>query len=202
MIKRKLIDGYPFVAYQPEEVSADEMKQRSLDFYTRLQERRSIRDFSDRPVPREVIESVIRTAATAPSGAHKQPWTFCVVENQDLKKDIREAAEKEEYESYTGRMPEEWLADLRPLQTDWQKPFLTTAPFLIVVFKKSYELKEDGRRGNVYYGSESCGLACGFLLKRPENEKPFLLIPVGYAAEDCWVPDLQRKALEEVSVWY
>ncbi len=227
MIKRKLIDGYPFVAYQPEEVSADEMKQRSLDFYTRLQERRSIRDFSDRPVPREVIESVIRTAATAPSGAHKQPWTFCVVENQDLKKDIREAAEKEEYESYTGRMPEEWLADLRPLQTDWQKPFLTTAPFLIVVFKKSYELKEDGRKGNVYYGSESCGLACGFLLaaihqpglaalthtpspmnflsqllKRPENEKPFLLIPVGYAAEDCWVPDLQRKALEEVSVWY
>ena len=118
MIKRKLIDGYPFVAYQPEEVSADEMKQRSLDFYTRLQERRSTRDFSDRPVPREVIESVIRTAATAPSGAHKQPWTFCVVENQDLKKVIREAAEKEEYESYTGRMPEEWLADLRPLQTD------------------------------------------------------------------------------------
>lgn len=227
MIKRKLIDGYPFVAYQPAEVSADEMKQRSLDFYTRLQERRSTRDFSDRPVPREVIESVIRTAATAPSGAHKQPWTFCVVENQDLKKVIREAAEKEEYESYTGRMPEEWLADLRPLQTDWQKPFLTTAPFLIVVFKKSYELKADGRKGNVYYGSESCGLACGFLLaaihqaglaalthtpspmnflsqllKRPENEKPFLLIPVGYTAKECWVPDLQRKPLEEMSAWY
>lgn len=227
MIKRKLIDGYPFVAYQPEDVSAAEMVERSRDLFSRMNQRRSIRDFSDRPVSRDVIETVIRTANTAPSGAHKQPWTFCIVENPELKKAIREAAEKEEYESYTGRMPEEWLADLRPLQTDWQKPFLTTAPFLIVVFKKSYELKEDGRKGNVYYGSESCGLACGFLLaaihqaglsalthtpspmnflsqllKRPENEKPFLLIPVGYPAADCWVPDLHRKALEEVSVWY
>jgi nitroreductase len=227
MIKRKLIDGYPFVAYQPEDVSAADMVERSQDLFYRMNQRRSIRDFSDRPVAREVIETVIKTANTAPSGAHKQPWTFCIVENPELKKAIREAAEKEEYESYTGRMPEEWLADLRPLQTDWQKPFLTTAPYLIVVFKKSYELKEDGRKGNVYYGSESCGLACGFLLaaihqaglaalthtpspmnflsqllQRPENEKPFLLIPVGYAAEECWVPDLQRKALEEVSAWY
>ncbi len=227
MTKRKLIDGYPFVAYQPEDVSAADMVERSQNFFSRMNQRRSIRDFSDRPVPREVIDLLIRTAATAPSGAHKQPWTFCVVENPELKKAIREAAEKEEYESYTGRMPEEWLADLRPLQTDWQKPFLTTAPFLIVVFKKNYERKEDGRKGNVYYSNESCGLACGFLLaaihqaglaalthtpspmnflsqllKRPENEKPFLLIPVGYAAAECWVPDLQRKALEEVSVWY
>ncbi len=227
MIKRKLIDGYPFVAYQREVLSDQDTILRSRDFYTRMEQRRSIRNFSDRPVPREVIESVVRTASTAPSGAHKQPWTFCIVENMTLKRAIREAAEKEEYESYKGRMPEEWLTDLRPLQTDWKKPFLETAPSLIVVFKKSYELKKDGSKGNVYYGNESCGLACGFLLaaihhaglaalthtpspmnflshllKRPENEKPFLLIPVGYPADKCWVPDLQRKEIGDVTAWY
>ena len=140
---------------------------------------------------------------------------------------IRAEAEKEEYESYNGRMSDEWLKDLLPLQTNWHKEFLETAPYLIIVFKKSFDLKPDGNKGLVYYATESCGLACGFLLiaihqaglaalthtpspmnflskvlNRPENEKPFLLIPVGYAAEECWVPELKRKELNEISAWY
>jgi nitroreductase len=199
----------------------------SHEFYEWMDKRRTVRDFSDKPVPKEVIENIISAASTAPSGAHKQPWTFCVVANPSIKKQIRTAAEKEEQESYNGRMPAEWLNDLRPLQTDWQKPFLESAPYLIVVFKKSYEIKPDGTKGNVYYANESCGLACGFLLaaihkaglvalthtpspmnflaqllSRPENEKPFLLIPVGHAADECWVPDLKRKTLSEISEWY
>lgn len=227
MVKTKLIDGFPFVSYRKETYDDREMIKRSRIFYEWMEKRRTVRDFSDRPVPQEVIRDIIRTASTAPSGAHKQPWTFCVVSDPLLKKQIREEAEKEEYESYNGRMPEAWLADLRPLQTDWRKPFLETAPYLLVVFKKSYEKLADGRKGNVYYATESCGLACGFLLaaihqaglvalthtpspmnflanvlNRPENEKPFLLIPVGYPAEECWVPDLKRKELEEISAWY
>ncbi len=190
-----------------------------------MEERRSVRNFSDRPVPKEVIENIIRAASTAPSGAHKQPWTFCVVSNPEIKKQIRKAAEEEEYESYKNRMNEEWLKDLAPLQTDWKKEFLEIAPYLIIVFKKSYELKE-GKKEAVYYALESCGIACGFLLaaihhaglaalthtpspmnflsrilNRPSNEKPFLLLPVGYAAENCLVPDIKRKKLEEVSEW-
>jgi nitroreductase len=192
-----------------------------------MNERRTVRDFSERTVSKEIIENIILTASTAPSGAHKQPWTFCIVKDVVIKKQIREQAEKEEYESYNGRMPEAWLKDLLPLQTDWKKEFLVTAPYLIVVFKKSFEINADGSRGNVYYASESCGIACGFLLaaihhaglaalthtpspmnflskvlKRPENEKPYLLIPVGYAADDCWVPDIKRKPVTEISVWY
>jgi nitroreductase len=150
-----------------------------------------------------------------------------VVSNPEIKKQIRIEAEKEEYESYHGRMPAAWLKDLLPLQTDWHKDFLETAPWLIIVFKKTFEFKPDGSKGNVYYAGESCGIACGFLLaafhlaglaalthtpspmnflskvlRRPENEKPFLLIPVGYPASECWVPDLKRKELEEVTVWY
>ncbi|MDX5438669.1 MAG: nitroreductase family protein, partial [Pontibacter sp.] len=177
--------------------------------------------------PREVIEQLVLTASTAPSGAHKQPWTFCIVSNPELKKQIREAAEKEEYESYHGRMTPEWLEDLAPLGTDWRKPFLETAPYLIVVFKKIYDVKADGSKRNNYYVSESVGIACGFLisalhnaglvtlthtpspmnflaklLNRPANERPFLLLPVGYAADEVQVPDLARKPLDEVSVWY
>lgn len=222
-----MIGGFPFVQYTKETYTAPEMIQKSCEFFSRMDKRRTIRDFSDQPVPREVVEQLIRSASTAPSGAHKQPWTFCVVSDPVLKKQIREAAEQEEYESYHKRMPEEWLADLRPLQTDWKKPFLETAPWLIIVFKKSFDIKADGSKGRVYYASESCGLACGFLLaaiheaglcalthtpspmnflsrllQRPEHEKPFLLIPVGYAAKDCWVPDINRKQLDEISVWY
>ena len=227
MVKTKKIDGYPFVSYAKETFSSPAMIQKSDEFYKWLDKRRTIRDFSDKPVPKEVIENIILSASSAPSGAHKQPWTFCVVSDPAIKKLIRIEAEKEEFDSYNGRMPEEWLKDLRPLQTDWHKEFLETAPYLIIIFKKSYELKQDGTKGTVYYASESCGLACGFLLtaihnaglgalthtpspmnflckvlKRPENEKPFLLVPVGYPADECWVPDLNRKPIDEVAVWY
>lgn len=215
------------MAYEKEIFLPAEMTKRSLEFYEWLDKRRTVRDFSDKPVPKETIENILMAASTAPSGAHKQPWTFCIVSDPGLKKQLREEAEKEESESYNGRMPQEWLNDLLPLQTDWRKEFLETAPWLIIVFKKSYEINSDGSKGNVYYASESCGLACGFLLtaihhaglvalthtpspmnflskllNRPENEKPFLLIPVGYPADECWVPVLKRKELNEMSVWF
>lgn len=224
---RKIIDGYPFISYQPAAVSAEDMLKRSTAFYDWMNERRTVRDFSDKPIAKEVIENILRTASTAPSGAHKQPWTFCVVSDPEIKKQIRIEAEKEEYESYHGRMSEEWLQDLRPLQTDWHKPFLEIAPYLIVVFKKAYDVGEDGAKKSNYYVNESVGLACGFLLAathhaglvalthtpspmnflskvldRPENERPFLLIPIGFPATETYVPDLKRKSLEEVVVYY
>lgn len=227
MEKAKLIDGYPFVSYTKDAFFADEVLEKSKNFYAWMDKRRTVRDFSDKPVPKEVMENIILTASTAPSGAHKQPWTFCIVSNAGIKKQIRVEAEKEEYESYNGRMPEDWLKDLRPLQTDWHKEFLETAPWLIIVFKKSYEINADSSKSNVYYANESCGIACGFLLaaihnaglvalthtpspmnflskvlNRPENEKPFLLVPVGFAADECWVPELKRKSLEKISSWY
>lgn len=203
------------------------MHLRSRQLYADLSQRRTVRKFSDRPVAKEIIENLIRTAATAPSGAHKQPWTFCVVSNPDMKASIREAAEKEEYENYHGRMSDDWLDDLKKFGTDWQKPFLTTAPYLIVVFKKSYDVGADGEREKNYYVNESVGLACGFLiaaihhaglvtvthtpspmnflqqiLGRPANERPFLLLPVGYPAEGVEVPVIERKSLRQVSVWF
>ena len=227
MQKRKLIDGYPFVSYSKETFDTDQMKRNAKSFFEWMDKRRSVRDFSDKPVPAEVIANIILTASTAPSGAHKQPWTFCIVSNPEIKRQIRIEAEKEEFESYNGRMPSEWLEDVKPLQTNWYKEFLETAPYLIIVFKKSYELDSNGKKKNVYYATESCGIACGFLLaaihnaglvalthtpspmnflskilERPENEKPFLLIPVGYPAEECWIPDLSRKPLNEIAAWY
>jgi iodotyrosine deiodinase len=227
MKKTKLINGYPFAAYTKDSFEAAEMSIKSLDFYNWMDARRTCRDFSDKPIPKEVIENIILTASTAPSGAHKQPWTFCVVSNPEIKKQIRIEAEKEEYESYNSRMPEEWKKDLLPLQTDWNKEFLEIAPYLIIVFKKSYDFDAAGNKTNTYYANESCGLACGFLLaaihnaglvalthtpspmnflskvlNRPANEKPFLLIPVGYVAEDCWVPDIERRGLDKVAIFY
>jgi iodotyrosine deiodinase len=227
MKKTKLINGYPFTAYTKDGFEAVEMAARSHDFYNWMDTRRTCRDFSDKFIPKEVIENIILTASTAPSGAHKQPWAFCVVSNPEIKKQIRIEAEKEEYESYDSRMPEEWKKDLLPLQTDWNKEFLEIAPYLIIVFKKSYDFDAAGNKTNTYYANESCGLACGFLLaaihnaglvaltytpspmnflskvlNRPANEKPFLLIPVGYVAEDCWVPDIERRGLDEISKWY
>ncbi len=217
---------YPHIPFQPQVFSESETLGHSRDFHDFMEKRRSLRFFSDRPVPKEVIENIIMTASTAPSGAHKQPWTFCVVSDPAIKTKIREAAEEEERESYNGRMSEEWLRDLAPLGTDWQKPFLEIAPWLIVVFKKAYEM-EGGEKRKCYYVSESVGIACGFLLTaihnaglvslthtpspmnflqkildRPDNERPFLLVPVGYPAEGATVPDLRRKGLDEVSVWY
>lgn len=189
--------------------------------------RRTVREFSDRPVSRELIELILKTGSTAPSGANKQPWTFCVVSNPEVKAKIREAAEKEEYENYHGRMSEDWLDDLKKFGTDWHKPFLTTAPYLIVAFKKAYDRNEAGEKEKNYYVNESVGLACGMLisaihnaglvtvthtpsplnflqkiLERPENERPFLLLPVGYPANDAQVPVISRKGLAEMSVWY
>ena len=219
--------AFPFQPYCPPFVAEDEMEHRSRQLYEKLNERRSVREFSDRPIPRAVIENLIKVAGTAPSGANKQPWVFCAVQDLALKKQIRAAAEQEEVESYAHRMPAEWLQDLAPLGTTWQKPFLTEAPWLIVVFRRSYELQTDGGQRTNYYVNESVGLATGFLLaaahqvglvalthtpspmnfltrllNRPKNERPFLLIPVGYPAPDAQVPDISRKSLAEISVWY
>ncbi|HPW62964.1 MAG TPA: nitroreductase family protein [Cyclobacteriaceae bacterium] len=223
----RLIDGYPFVSYTHEVYPSEEMIRRSNDFYQWIDKRRTVRDFSDKPIPQEVIHNIVKAASTAPSGAHKQPWTFCIVEDSTLKREIRIAAEKEEKESYENRMSEEWLNDIRPLQTDWQKPFIEVAPYLIVVFKKAYDLLPDGSKRTNYYVNESVGIACGFLLaavhhaglvalthtpspmnfltsllKRPENERPFLLIPVGYPHPETYVPKLERKSINEVLITY
>lgn len=224
--KQKKIGGYPFIKLSPIATRSN-LVSSSKRYFDQMDARRSVRDFSDRSIPFTVIKNLIKTASTAPSGAHKQPWTFCVVKSKGLKKQIREAAEKEERESYENRMSEEWLNDIKPLQTNWEKPFLETAPYLIVVFKKSYDILPDGSKRNNYYVSESVGLACGFLLtaihqaglvalthtpspmnflttllNRPTNEKPYLLIPVGYAHPDAWVPKLKRKSLKEIMVEY
>ncbi|MBI1341436.1 MAG: nitroreductase family protein [Terrimonas sp.] len=226
---QKVNDNNPsgFIPYSIKTFTAETMVAKSDAFYHFMDTRRTIRDFSDQPVPMEVIENIIKTASTAPSGAHKQPWTFCIVRDPTIKKQIREAAEIEEQISYSGRMSEEWLQDLAPIGTDWRKPFLEIAPYLIVVFKRSYELEANGHKHQNYYVTESTGLACGFLLaaihhaglaalthtpspmnflskilNRPEHEKPFLLIPVGFPAADCRVPDLHRKAPEEIINWY
>jgi len=223
----RIIKGHEHIRYSHVHYSPKEMIARSTDFYKWMETRRSVRDFSDQPVPKEAIENIIKSASTAPSGAHKQPWTFCVVSNPELKKKIREAAEKEEYESYTKRMSEEWLDDLKPMATDWNKPFLETAPYLIIAFKRPYEIDEEGKKHQNYYVNESVGLACGFLisaihdaglvtlthtpspmkfleqiLERPSNERAFLLLPVGYEADNVFVPNNKRKPLEEVAVFY
>lgn len=225
--KIKTIDGYEFIEYHHESYSEKETVKRSQSFYQWMDERRTVRNFSDKPIPKEVIDNIILTASTAPSGAHKQPWTFCVVSDPAIKSQIRKAAEEEEFESYNSRMPPEWLEDLKPLQTDWHKPFLEVAPYLIIVFKKTYDLSPEGVKKTNYYVAESVGLACGFLLtaihhaglvalthtpspmnfltkllKRPENERPFLLIPVGYSTEETYVPHLKRKPLEDIATYY
>lgn len=220
------IEEYPHIPYQPQQYPEPEMMDRAKAFYELLDARRSVRFFSDKPVPQALVEQLILSASTAPSGAHKQPWTFCMVSDPEIKRKIREAAEQEEYESYNKRMPPEWLEDLAPLGTDWHKPFLETAPWLVICFKRNYELKGEEKRKN-YYVAESVGLACGMflaavqnaglvslthtpspmdflkkILDRPDNERPFLLMPVGYPADDATVPDIQRKSLDEVRFLY
>ncbi len=215
-----------FTPYTGKTYSESEMLERSSDFREFMEKRRTVRDFSDKPIPKEVIENIIMTASSAPSGANKQPWTFCVISNPALKKQIREAAEKEEYENYHGRMSEEWLEDLKKFGTDWKKPFLETVPYIIVVFRRIYE-EFDGKKENNYYVTESVGLATGLLLtaihnaglcslthtpspmnflakilNRPKNEKPFLLIPVGYPKEDAQVPKITRKETDETIAYY
>ena len=216
-----------FIKYKQQNLSEEQMLLRSVEFRKFMDNRRSIREFSDKKIPDEVIENILMTASSAPSGAHKQPWTFCAVKDNEIKKQIRIAAEKEEYDNYHGRMNEQWIKDLEKFGTDWKKPFLETAPFLIIIFKKLYDIWKNGEKLQNYYVSESVGIACGFLLaaihnaglcalthtpspmgflnkilNRPENERPFLLIPVGYPAGDCEVPDIKRKEINEVLIKY
>lgn len=212
----------PHTGYK--EYPVEEMRQRARDFYEDMKRRRTVRDFSDRPVPREIIENCLRTAGTAPNGANKQPWHFTVVSDPEVKKQIREAAEKEEREFYENRAPDEWLEALAPLGTDADKPFLETAPYLIAIFSKSYGIKENGDKETFYYVKESVGIATGMLitaihnaglvslthtpspmkflnkiLERPDNERPFLLLVVGYPAENVEVPDITKKSLDEIA---
>lgn len=209
---------------QYREYPVEEMRERLNDFYEDVNRRRTVREFSDRPVPRDIIELALQAANTAPSGANLQPWHFAVVSGPETKKKIREAAEIEEQEFYDHRASEEWLAALEPLGTDEHKPFLETAPYLIAVFLQKFGELPDGRKVKHYYPSESTGLATGMLitalhraglatlthtpspmkflneiLGRPKSERPFLLLVVGYPADDAQVPDISRKALDEYS---
>lgn len=205
---------------------ADEIVRRAAAFHGAMARRRTTRHFSTEPVPREAIELAIRTAGTAPSGAHQQPWTFVAVSDPGLKQQIRDAAEREERENYHGRMPSEWLQALAPLGTDEHKAHLTEAPWLVVVFRKSYGVTADGLKRTHYYTQESVGIAVGFfiaavhmmglatlthtpnpmgflseLLERPPNEKAYLILPVGYPSADARVPDIERLTLRDISVW-
>lgn len=211
------------IPYHRPRLPHDEMLAAARSFFDTIAKRRTVRDFSSDPIPDEVLDLALRAAASAPSGANLQPWTFVVVRDPEVKKQIRAAAEKEEYENYHGRMPEEWLRVLAPLQTDWHKEFLELAPVLIVVFKQDYGIAADGSHVTHYYVNESVGIACGFLLAalnaaglatlthtpspmgflrdilgRPKYEKAYLLIPVGYPAENCTVPDIAKKPFDEV----
>lgn len=211
---------------QYREYPVPEMQRRAAEFYADMNRRRSVRDFSDRPVPRDVIENCLRAANTAPSGANKQPWHFVVVSDPAVKRQIREAAEAEEREFYTRRATAEWLDDLAALGTGWEKPFLETAPYLIAIFAQTTSLAPDGSKRKNYYVTESVGLATGLLiaaihhaglvslthtpspmhflseiLGRPDNERPFLLLVVGYPAEDARVPDIRRKPLDAIATF-
>ncbi len=214
----------PLPSYREYPVS--EMQQRAADFYANADRRRTVRGFSDRPVPLDIIENCIRTAGTAPSGAHQQPWRFVVVSDPAIKRRVRIDAEREEHEFYTHRAPQDWLQALAPLGTDENKAFLEIAPYLIVVFAESFGLTADGEKVKHYYVQESVGIATGFLiaalhhaglamlthtpspmgflneiLGRPTNERPFLNLVVGYPADGVEVPAIQRKSLEEVAVF-
>lgn len=220
-------DKHLNIGYSPEQYSEAEMLERSEQFYNWADERRSVRHFSDKKVSIEILKNIILTASTAPSGAHKQPWTFCLISNTKLKSTLRELAEQEEKKSYGGRMSDKWIEDLEPLGTDWQKEFIDVAPWIIVVMKRVYEFGENDKKINNYYVSESVGIASGFLLmaiqnaglvalthtpspmnfiakalKRPDNERPFLLIPVGYPAKSVKVPDLTRKTSDDIIEYY
>ncbi|MDF2156227.1 nitroreductase family protein [Algoriphagus sp. CAU 1675] len=225
-MEKKVIQGFGHIPYRRAYLSPEEVLKNSENFFLSMNERRTVREFDSREVPEEVMITLIKTAGTAPSGAHKQPWTFCLISDPEIKRQIRIAAEEEEKISYSSRMPETWKNDLKPLGTDWKKPFLEEAPYLIVVFKQSYGI-ENGEKIQHYYVNESVGIACGFLiaaihqaglvtvthtpspmnflsqiLQRPSHEKPYLLLPVGYAKEETYVPDIQRKAIEEFLVRY
>lgn len=220
-------EEYSFIPYMSDEFDENEMLKRSRDFYKWSEKRRSLRHFSSKPVPKEVMENIILTASTAPSGANRQPWVFCLISNAELKSKIRKLAEQEEKKSYESRMNAEWLEAIKPLGTNWIKEFIDVAPWIIVVLKKPYDVDENGEKKINYYVSESVGLASGFLLmaihnaglvalthtpspmnfiakalERPENERPFLLVPVGFAGAEAQIPDLKRKSKDDVIEYY
>ena len=215
-----------FQALQFERIAEAEQLRRSREFVLCLSRRRSVRDFSTKPVPLELIENAILAAGSAPSGANQQPWTFVVVQDAALKRQMRLAAEAEERESYERRMSQEWLDALAPLGTDWRKPHIEDAPCIIVVFRQAYGIAADGQRIKHYYSEESVGIAVGLLLAalhwsglatlthtpspmkflaeilgRPANERAFVLIPVGYPADDAQVPAITKKPLDAISAW-
>jgi len=216
----------PFVPLAFTRRPPEAMRERAQAFHQEMDGRRTTRHFSTEPVPRELIELAVRTAGTAPSGAHQQPWTFVVVDDPAIKAAIRDAAEEEERINYGGRMPPEWIDALRPLGTDAVKAHLTDAPYVVVMFEQRYGVDADGARHTHYYVQESCGIAAGLfiaavhhmglvtlthtpspmgflseILRRPANERPFLVLPVGYPAADARVPDLHRKPLADILVW-
>lgn len=218
MNEQKFIPLVDYKEYPPKE-----MVERSKEFYEHIKRRRTIRHFSDKPVSKEVIENCLRAAGTAPSGANLQPWHFVVVTDEKIKKEIRLGAEKEEKEFYSKRAPKEWLDALKPLGTNEIKPFLEEAPYLIAIFSKSYDVLPNGEKIKQYYPLESVGIACGILitaihnaglvslihtpspmdflneiLDRPKNERPFLLLVIGYPAKDAKVPDIKKKNLKEI----
>ena len=221
MIKAKFI---PLKNYQ--EYPVEEMQKRAEAFYKNIARRRTVRHFSNRPVPREIIENCLRAAGTAPNGANLQPWHFVVVSNREIKKKIRKAAEKEEEAFYTGRAPDDWLQALVPLGTDARKDFLEKAPHLVVIFSQGYGLTKEGKKIKHYYVQESVGIATGILitaihhaglvslthtpspmgflnkvLKRPQHERAYLILVVGYPAEDAEVPNISKKPLSEIATF-
>lgn len=218
------MNNFIFVPLEYQELDEEEMLARSSEFLERMEQRRSVRQFSSRSVPWEIIENCLRAAATAPSGANMQPWHYVVVSDSELKLRIRMAAEEEEREFYANRAPQEWLDALAPLGTDADKPFLESAPYLIVIFAKSYTISPQGKKVKNYYVSESVGIATGILitalhqsglatlthtpspmrflnqiLNRPQNEHPFLILVVGYPAEYAEVPKINKKPFNEIN---
>lgn len=225
--KKILIDGHEHILFESKKISEKEIISKSETYFEFSNKRRSIREFSKESIPKEIIENIIKTASTAPSGAHKQPWTFCAISNTDLKKKIRKAAEIEEEKNYQDRMSDRWKKDLEVFATSSNKPFLEDAPWIIVVFKKAFDLDENQQKTNNYYVNESVGIACGLLisaihnaglvtlthtpspmnflsqiLKRPSNERPYLLLPIGLPKNNTYVPNITRKNLNSISEFY
>ena len=217
----------PTIHLDCQEYPVEEVQRRALEYYENMRRRRTVRDFSERLVPLDIIENCLRTADPAPHGANQHPWHFVVVSDPEIKRQIREAAEKEEQDFYKSRATREWLEALTPLGTDEHKPFLETAPYLIAIFAKVHGIDEQGKRVKHYYVNESVGIATGLLisaihhsglaslthtpspmrflnkiLRRPEQERPFLLLVVGYPEKNAKVPDIQRKSLPEISTYF
>lgn len=224
----ELEEQYPFHEYEAVDRSVDEMTDRAAAWYAEMERRRSVRMFSDRAVPKHLIETAIATASTAPSGAHQQPWTWVAVSASEIKRRIRVAAEEEEQTNYLeNRMNEAWQAALAPIGTDWHKEYLEVVPWIVVLFEQRYGFTDTGDRTHHYYVKESCGIAAGMfitalhhmglstlthtpspmaflskLLGRPANERPSILFPIGYPLPGAKVPTLRRKSLEDVTVWF